>query len=358
MQHRRLVQNGSMVLLTATIFARILFKAFYVDFKGMCIIKVISIIACRRANSFSWCPRSPSLAPLFVACTNACLSYHQCTLCRTPHGTGGGEVGGRVTRTEWREHHADQSALIPEDDAFCAYLQAVWKTKGISSTFDGRANQSTDNVTFKDESRAHDFHRSTASSTGPDASGTPDRNRLVMNMNSGTSDNSGDESRPPRARQHSPEEIVPCQAPVPFEAWGARVPHTVHNPVCMPGRAAPRVGDASGTATMCPGVRCLLDRARGSLAAGGVTGAFRLLKGLREMDENGNGKVTLSGFKKAVGDAGLGLKEAEMRIVFEVNASTTMLYWQRVFSTLLVRLIEFPLVCLVTLSFRHRLLMH
>lgn len=145
-----------------------------------------------------------------------------------------------------------------------------------------------------------------------------------MNMaDEAGADNSSSGSRPPQTiPQHSADlneaSKIPCQAPVPFEAWGARVPHAVHTTAGV----SAGMGRRPDKARMCPGVRCLLDRTRDNLATRGVSGAFQLLKGLRQMDERGNGKVALSGFKKAVGAADLGLKEAEMRILFEVNLGT------------------------------------
>lgn len=76
------------------------------------------------------------------------------------------------------------------------------------------------------------------------------------------------------------------------------------------------------TATMSnvpPGILGILRRVQSSLAARGMRAAFQLLKGFRKGDQEGNGKVNLSAFKEAVGGAALGLKEAEMRIVFQVR---------------------------------------
>lgn len=107
----------------------------------------------------------------------------------------------------------------------------------------------------------------------------------------------------------------------------------------LPGRNLPRnawgpqrEGESDGTpplgqqnaidqadVTTPAGILALLGRARHSLVAGGLRGAFRLLKGFREADRQGGGRVTLSGFKTVVGEAGLGLKEAEMRILFQVG---------------------------------------
>lgn len=70
-----------------------------------------------------------------------------------------------------------------------------------------------------------------------------------------------------------------------------------------------------------PGILGILRRVRNSLAAGGMRAAFQLLRGFREGDQQGNGKVKLSAFKKAVGGAALGLKEAEMRIVFQARVT-------------------------------------
>lgn len=236
-------------------------------------------------------------------------------------------VGGRVTRTEWWEHHADLSALIPDDDAFCAYLQAVWRTKGVSKTCDTRGTPSSDNTAFNDESRAYGRHRSSTSPTSPNACGIPGTNCCAIKNNSSMSVSSSDESGVPRAKQHSAQEAVP------FNAWGSTVPHMSQTPTSTSGRTALTLDKASGIATMCAGVHCLLDRVRGSLAAGGVTGVFQLLKGLRRMDESGNGKVTLSGFKKVVEGAGLGLQEMEVRIVFEVKAMSATSHWQSVFDS-------------------------
>lgn len=85
------------------------------------------------------------------------------------------------------------------------------------------------------------------------------------------------------------------------------------------GRFDVTVGEMANGESMPPGSRGIMEHACVNLTAGGARGAFQLLKGLKEMDLNGDGKVTLSGFKTAVREAGLGLKEADICIIFQVN---------------------------------------
>ncbi|CAN0573273.1 unnamed protein product, partial [Ectocarpus sp. 12 AP-2014] len=42
------------------------------------------------------------------------------------HLLSGGEIDGRVTRGEWREHHLQVSATMADDDLFCEHMKCVW----------------------------------------------------------------------------------------------------------------------------------------------------------------------------------------------------------------------------------------
>lgn len=250
---------------------------------------------------------------------------------------GGGDVSGRVTRAEWREHHADVSAIIHSDDEFSAYLRAVWQPSNITSGNSSVGIDGSDThhvpVSQQDDSGCASGHRDSAArpcglSRGNDPcdNGT-NGGRATHKGNDAHHGNRGlvyQGSRTPQGFSHSADAAVTATRSSrphgPREAWGARIPRTINRPGTVE-RLDSRGDDAAGATAAPPGVRCLLDRARVSLAGGGVMGPFRLLKGLREMDQNGDGTVTLSGFQKAVRDAGLGLKDEEIGIVFEVSAN-------------------------------------
>lgn len=113
---------------------------------------------------------------------------------------------------------------------------------------------------------------------------------------------------PPPARFHFPR-----------KAWG---PQLARESELSPFLGQEGATDTEVADTTPAGILGLLGRARDNLVTGGLRGAFRLLKGFREEDRGGSGTVTLSGFKAVVGEARLGLGEAEMRILFQVSSST------------------------------------
>lgn len=213
-----------------------------------------------------------------------------------------------MTRTEWHEHHADMSALIVDDEAFCSYLQNVW---GLSRG-KGFANDERNNGKQVDVKSGP--HRVMERSRPP-VSTTSNRRRIgeedTMDDHISSSGSSDTEAR--QAVAHHPRDLsprfIPRLARAPFPSSNADTADII-------GRANVRgVPENSIPA----GVSALLERARGSLAVGGVRDAFRLLKGFREEDQRGDGKVSLAGLKAAVGGAGFGLNEAETRIIFQVR---------------------------------------
>lgn len=225
---------------------------------------------------------------------------------------GGGEIEGRVTRAEWREHHLHVSALIADDEVFCEHVKRVWgRDGGEAANLESSSNNGNNpNSAVSLSGNANNSSRSSsvrgpedASSSGAEASN---------DSNSSQDGNNGGEKISPRSARSTIR-----------EAWGPNPTPT--GPPASAVERAPilrRGNKRSGAATrlaMPPGVLSLLERVRGRLATRGMRAAFQLLKGFREEDRRGSGQVSLSGFKKAVGGAALGLKEAEMRIVFQVG---------------------------------------
>lgn len=221
---------------------------------------------------------------------------------------GGGEVEGRVTRAEWREHHLHLSALIAADDAFCDHLGRVWGCG--SREEDGRDSSIGNNGKLREttnSNRSFPIHESDGASMGAEGKST-------TTNNNGDGKNIG-EHRSAAAEKTSPRPALPttgeaCPLPPPPPSNAAR------GPIIQRGHIR---DEMSARLTAPSGVLGLLGRARDNLALRGMRAAFQLLKSFREEDRRGNRKVTLSGFKKAVGGAALGLNEPEMRIIFEVT---------------------------------------
>ncbi|CAM9380713.1 unnamed protein product, partial [Ectocarpus sp. 12 AP-2014] len=215
---------------------------------------------------------------------------------------GGGEIDGRVTRGEWREHHLQVSATMADDDLFCEHMKCVW----------GYGNKEK-NILEASHVNNHDLTASTNSNNCNTAIRGPNGAHGSVEQgdgNSVSSKSNGDgRQRGGEAGRNSPFAAREAWVPSPPTASNAE-----RGPILHQGSAR----DAAA-ARLSPGVLGLLARARGSLASGGMRAAFQLLKGFREEDKGGDGKVTLSGLKKAIGGAalGLGLKEAEMRIIFQ-----------------------------------------
>ena len=224
---------------------------------------------------------------------------------------GGGEIEGRVTRAEWREHHLHVSALIADDEVFCEHVERVW---GRCSRAGANRESSSDNG---HSANVNSFIGSLPGNTNGISSsirGPDDVSAGAEASNDGTTtlDGNVDEKITPRPERSS----------TPREAWGpsptpAALPASSTERAPILRRSNERSGTATGL-TVPPGVLGLLERVRGRLATRGMRAAFQLLKGFREEDRKGSGQVSLAGFKKAVGEAALGLKEAEMRIVFQV----------------------------------------
>lgn len=195
------------------------------------------------------------------------------------------------------------SALIVDDDLFCEYVKRVW---GCGN----REEVDSDPSNGKNNKNNNSSSPRSSSIRGQEcASAFIERN----NGNHPAQNGNGCEKTSPK----------PALSAV-LEAWGPPPPpplplasNAERGPILRRGNANARNGTATRL-VMPPGILGLLERARGSLATGSMRAAFQLLKGFREEDRRGNGKVTLSGFKKAVGGSLLGLKEAEQRIIFQV----------------------------------------
>lgn len=143
-----------------------------------------------------------------------------------------------------------------------------------------------------------------------------------------------------------PSRLPPPCVRVPRKAWGPQ-PVGEPDPTSFLGQQS--ATDTEVAVTTPAGILGLLGRARDSLVAGGLRGAFRLLKGFRGEDRRGSGKVTLSGFKAVLGEAELGLGEAEMRILFQVGSNSrrgvpAVLYhsWSRLKKKILTMCQEIP----------------
>lgn len=219
---------------------------------------------------------------------------------------GGGEIDGRVTRGEWREHHLQVSATMADDDLFCEHMKCVWGY-GIKEKASLEPSH-VDNDDLTGSTTNSDYNTAIRGPNG--ANGRVEQG----DGNSVFSKGNGDR----RLLQKDGE----AGGNPPFAAREAWVPSP---PTASNAERGPILHQASArdatAVRLSPGVLGLLARARGSLASGGMRAAFQLLKGFREEDRGGDGKVTLSGFKKAIAGAalGLGLKEAEMRIIFQVQ---------------------------------------
>lgn len=240
------------------------------------------------------------------SCRPSPLPAHQLSL---DVYVGGGEIDGRVTRGEWREHHLQVSTTIADDDLFCEHMKCVWeyglKEKGSLEA----SHVGNDDLTGSTTNNGYN-----TAIRGPNGA---HGNVEQADSNSFSRKNNGHgtlSQRDGEAGGNPPSAAREAWAPSPPTASNAE-----RGPILHQGSAR----DATA-ARLSPGVLGLLARARGSLASGGMRAAFQLLKGFREEDQGGDGKVTLSGFKKAIGGAalGLGLKEAEMRIIFQVKNAT------------------------------------
>ncbi|CAM9751248.1 unnamed protein product, partial [Hapterophycus canaliculatus] len=217
---------------------------------------------------------------------------------------GGGEIIGRVTRTEWREHHLYVSALIPDDDVFCEQMKRLWGYDGGKDV--GRKLSKSNDSSFR---------RSTLS--GVHSSPTPNSNGVTGDAEEQGGNATIGKSNSDGQGYHKDRAGTTAASPAIREAWAltSRPASAVErSPILQ--QDHPREATAARS-NVPPGIIGILRRVRSSLAAGGMRAAFQLLKDFRKGDQEGNGKVELSAFKKAVGGASLGLKEAEMRIVFQ-----------------------------------------
>lgn len=222
---------------------------------------------------------------------------------------GGGEIDGRVTRAEWREHHLHVSALIADDDLFCEHVKRVWGCGNIDGVdpFPSNGNISSNGSSLR----------------GGNNSSSP-RSSSIRDQHGASTFVEGDSGNISAPQGNGCEMTSPRPAPTGArEAWGATSPPPLASNAERGLRrvnASARDGAATSLAIP-PGILGLLKRARGSLAIGGMRAAFQLLKSFREEDRKRTGEVTLSGFKEAIGGSSLGLKEAEMRIIFQVRFS-------------------------------------
>lgn len=215
-----------------------------------------------------------------------------------------------MTRAEWREHHWDVSALIDDDDLFCGYIRSVWGSSDEGAR--GTQRKST-SVNYS----LYDRYTNRSSTTSPrGADWVADNHHGSMSgSNEGNMEVPSQETRAARS-----DFTFSADRSAPYEAWAPQLTGDLDRAALLERRGNARNGRCC--LPVPPGVLGLLGRAHGSLTTGGLRGAFRLLKGFRQADQMGNGKVTLSGFKAAVGGAGMGLMEAEMRIIFEVERLT------------------------------------
>lgn len=206
------------------------------------------------------------------------------------------------------------SALIADDDAFCDYIDRVWGC-GNRQDHDDREPSIGNNGNLRENS--YTSERSSSSIREPD--GTNKGAGKKSSNDNGNSDgqnvrergSAAGEKISPRTAVSMAGEDCPLPPPPPTNAERGSI---LQRGIAKDGKAS-RLAVPSG-------VLGLLGRARGNLATRGMRAAFQLLKSFREEDRRGKGMVTLSGFKKAVGEAALGLKEPEMRIIFEVRAVT------------------------------------
>lgn len=245
--------------------------------------------------------------------TTSAVSYPR----RVPRGAGGGHVAGRITRAEWQEHSSNVSALIADDSAFCEHIQRMW---GYD---DGRTGSG-------DLSCKETPVRNKADPGGNSRNGTPikpDAGHSSWGMEGkgdspvcrGGNNDPSDKIYTSATGSTGPSYPPPPCVRFPRTAWG---PQPAGEPEPTPFLGQQSATDTEVAVTTPAGILGLLGRARDSLVAGGLRGAFRLLKGFRGEDRGGSGKVTLSGFKAVLGEAELGLEEAEMRILFQVGSNS------------------------------------
>ncbi|CAM9395475.1 unnamed protein product [Scytosiphon promiscuus] len=217
---------------------------------------------------------------------------------------GGGEIGGRVSRAEWRDHHSHVSALIPDDDAFYEHVKRVWGCDDRRSSVRDSSNSNNKGLQRNTLDDVQNSPTRDSTSAVGDAE-EPGGNFTLANNNSACQG------------RHEHRAGTVAAPPVSREAWALS-----SRPASTTGENPTINGDIARAATSTrsnipPGILGILRRVRSSLASGGMRAAFALLKGFREGDQEGNGKVKLAAFKKAVSGAARGLKEAEMRIIFQ-----------------------------------------
>lgn len=213
-----------------------------------------------------------------------------------------------MTRSAWREHHWDISALINDDDAFCSYLERVWGAR-IKDSAEYRSAKPL---------KGSDRLMRASVSLPCDSTSCSDRPEEVSTAASARSSEDVLKTTPgPRQpyKEGNRQDLDASYAP--REAWTDR-PMTRHGRVVVEQDRRSARG-AEACPSIPPGIIAILDRARGNLSARGVRGVSLLLKAFRKEDRRGKGMIKLSGFKTAAGSAGLGLKEKEMRILFEVS---------------------------------------
>lgn len=229
-------------------------------------------------------------------------------------GEGSGEqTGGRVTRAQWHEHHADVSALFSSDEAFCGYLRHVWQAAplAVEVTCGGVGS----NVGDKGACRVGDYIARCGSTQGA---------RGLLKHGIGMCA-SGETSLRPEMRHKEisrPQTSLPRRRRPPLEAWqpspfnaeqGRSVPHTTSDTQGDDGEAIePTSLD----------IDHLIRRVRSSLAARGALAALQLLRGFLVTAGKGAGKVTLPELKTIIGDAELDLGEADAKSMFQVRHDT------------------------------------
>lgn len=254
---------------------------------------------------------------LHTTTTKKSLQHFRCrTLAVSPTGSGGGHVAGRITRAEWQEHNSNVSALIADDGSFCQRIQRVWGYDDGRTEGGGQSCKETPARINVDPGGNSRNGTPIKPDTGDSSWGIEGKGDSPVFRG----DNNGPSDENDRSATVSPAlSPPPPRVHFPRKAWG---PQLARESDLSPFLRQQGATDTDVAVTTPAGILGLLERARDNLVTGGLRGAFRLLKGFREEDREGTGNVTLSGFKAVVGEAGLGLGEAEMRILFHVRINT------------------------------------
>lgn len=197
---------------------------------------------------------------------------------------------------------------MEDDDAFCEHMKRMWGGKDGDS--DGDTLSSSGN-------HMQGSHHRGAQSTLAGDSSKPDevngRDGEYGGNSSIRKSNGGGQTI------HEYAESAVADPPGAREAWAPFSRDDASASRSSTSHQESEREAAGKTLNVPPGILGIIGRARSNLVSGGMCAAFQLLKGLRAGDQAGNGNVTLSAFKTALSGTALGLKEAEMRILFQVS---------------------------------------